>query len=89
MQAKVTFPDGITLTAYNLKDLECCEIGEKGDSAFILKMLLALYSRDELRMKSITGKPSRNKKYVQDTAQKFSPKKLQFIKGTYIYEWHV
>lgn len=78
------FAHGITLTVYNLKDLECCEIGEKGDSAFILKLLLALYSRDELRMKSITGKPSRNKKYVQDTAEKFSPQKLEFIKGKFL-----
>lgn len=80
---RVWFPHGISLTAYNLKDLECCEIGEKGDSSFILKLLLALYSRDDLRLKSITGKPSRNKKYVQDKGEKFTPEKLQFIKGMY------
>lgn len=80
--SRITFPHGITLSPYNLKDLECCEIGEKGDSAFILKLLLALYSREDLRQKSITGKPSRNKKYVQDTGDKFSPEKLQFIKGS-------
>lgn len=42
-----------------------------------------MYSRDDLRLKSITGKPSRNKKYVQDKGEKFTPEKLQFIKGMY------
>lgn len=78
---RVCFSHGISLTVQNLKDLDCCEIGEKGDPAFILKLLLALCSRDDLRLTSITGKPSRNKNYGQDRSKKFAPEKLQFIKG--------
>lgn len=76
-------PDGVQLSVNIIRALECCEIGEKGDASFILKLLLALYSRESLCLKSITGKPSRNKTYVQDIGEKFCPEKLQFIKGNW------
>lgn len=56
-------------------------MGAKGDPSFILKLLLALYSPEELRLRSITGKPSRNTKYGRVKSKKLESEKLQFIKG--------
>lgn len=61
--------------------MECCEMGKSGDPSFVLKLLLALYGPEDLQLRSITGKPSRNTNYRQVKTKKIEPEKLQFIKG--------
>lgn len=81
--ARIAASNGTKMTARKLTDLECCEIGEKGDAKFIIKLLLTLYGSDKLRIMSVTGRPSRNKTYVQEKSERISPENLQFIKGTF------